>query len=168
MVTAHDGKRAPEDAQRSKFVDGDNKPIDSVLDGGGVRRFAMDMQFTPHSHVNKTLNFQTPGAPYVSKTTASYAVFGTFIFEGTTLAGTIAKIKAIASESGAGTASVRIFDVTNGLQVCEVTGISGTTLSRYDLGAISNLPTGEAIFEVQGKQSAGNNVRISAVSIGDL
>jgi len=80
----------------------------------------------------------------------SYIIASEFIFRGTTALGTPTKIKVICDSVSGG--DVKIYDVTNAQTICEKTGISSASPSIFDLGTLSNLPAGEAIFEVQHKK----------------
>lgn len=93
-----------------------------------------------------------------STTSTSYAVVGSFIFRGTSLVGTPSKIKVIAYTNTAGaTGAIRIVNKTTGLVICENAAITATATTIYDLGGISNLPTGETILELQLKRTGGTN-----------
>jgi len=82
----------------------------------------------------------------------SYVILRRVIFAGTTALGTPSKIKAIADSVTS--ASIKIYDVTNSQTICELTGLSSGSPAIHDLGTLSNLPTGEAIFEIQGKKDS--------------
>jgi hypothetical protein len=70
----------------------------------------------------------------------------------------------IAWATSGGQASVRIWDSTNSLAICELTGISDNAPAIKNLGTISNLPSGQAVFEVQVKtNNASKAVFISAL-----
>jgi hypothetical protein len=90
-----------------------------------------------------------------------------FVFRGTTVLGSPTAIKAIAWRlSGSGTFSMRVYDLTNALEICEVTGLSSAVATIQDFGSLSNLPTGEAMWEVQAKvSSGGNRMAISGLEI---
>lgn len=62
-----------------------------------------------------------------------------------------------------GTGDIRLFDVTNSQQIAVCLDF-GTTLSIVADASLTNLPTGQAIFEVQVKSDAGggNNARVCA------
>lgn len=101
--------------------------------------------------------------PYVDSSSSSYFVHGRTAFAGTTKMGTPTNIKAIANVT-AGTGSMKIYDLTNAATIAENTSITGTTPAIIDLGTLSNLPTGEAIFEIQIKVTTGS-FEFSCVSI---
>ena len=115
-------------------------------------------------------SFATDGAPYVNRNlSASYASLGTIYFRGTTALGAPANIKIVMAASTASpTHSLRIFDVTHGLQIAEMTGMSLMGLHIGDMGALTNLPTGETILEVQGKRDGGGNLNFSLYAMAIL
>jgi hypothetical protein len=86
----------------------------------------------------------------VQSSSLTYERVAAFPFPGTSEM-SISKINALIRRNGAATSvSMRIYDVTNAQVIAEVTGV--TTLDETlitDLGTISNLPAGEATFEVQ-------------------
>jgi hypothetical protein len=88
-----------------------------------------------------------------------YERVSAFSFPGTSVIPTITKINALVRRNGAANSvAIRIYDVTNVQVIAEATGI--TTLDETvitDLGTISNLPIGEATFEIQlNTDGAGN------------
>ena len=118
---------------------------------------------------NKTVDFAFSGnlGPYFQVNVTSYQIAKRFIFRGTTEMGVPTNIKAIAwRASGGGSVSIRIYDVTNVLVICEATGIADAVATIQDMGALSNLPVGEAIWEYQMTVSAGGTrARTSALEI---
>jgi hypothetical protein len=82
---------------------------------------------------------------------ATYERRSAVIFPGTSVIPSISKINALVRRNGNATsASIRIYDSTNANVIAELTGV--TTLDENqisDLGTISNLPSGEAVFEIQ-------------------
>ena len=61
------------------------------------------------------------------------------------------------------TSTIRIYDLTNTTIIGEVIGISNISSAIIDLGTLSNLPTGEVMFEVQAKDPSGDEIRISGL-----
>jgi len=99
----------------------------------------------------------TQNNPYWESTSGTYEAIGSFRYGGTIAQGALTFLKAIlSSNSGGDTGSVKIFDVTNSLTIAEGTGLVLTTAPAiHDLGAISNLPTADAVFEIQIKKDFG-------------
>lgn len=90
----------------------------------------------------------------------SYQVVGeAFIFGGSNTWGTPTEILALHSQTGAATKShdLRVYDVTNGNVICEITGFNNLVDQVDNLGIISNVPTTSAIWEVQARRVGGGN-----------
>jgi len=90
---------------------------------------------------------------------ATYETVAAFIFEGSAALAAITSIKAIASADGSTSADIRIFDATNSLVIADLTGFTNATPEIIDLGSISNVPTGEALFELQLLRDGGGGDR---------
>lgn len=80
----------------------------------------------------------------------SYFSAHTFLFHGSDMVGVPASIFALCGiiDSGA-FLDVRIYDVTNLQTIAEKTGITDFYPTVHDLGAISNVPAAQAVWEVQ-------------------
>ena len=115
-----------------------------------------------NSAFNLTINSGT--TPYAATASTSYVVVADFIYRGTSLAGAIAAIMAVAWADVSTTCAIRIYDVTNAQVICEKTNITVNTKGMADLGTISNLPANPAIFEVQIKRAAGSGGAMVYVS----
>lgn len=102
---------------------------------------------------------------YIFTKNTYYTVFNEFCFCGTTVVGSPTNIKIIAHSKSATAGIVRIYDVTNSKVICEKTGIVNLTSEVIDLGTLSNLPTGEAVCEIQAKTGAGGEIRISSLAV---
>ena len=87
-----------------------------------------------------------------SANTASFTTMGmAFIYDGTNNMEAIVAAKVIASKAAPGTDyDLRLQDVTNGQTIATVIDQTNTVDAIVDLGTISNLPTGPAMFEWQG------------------
>lgn len=128
--------------------------------GGATRplnAFAMDICFASDAD------------PWISMKSANPAVLARFLFKGTSALGTPKAIRAIV-EQGAVTVSgqVTIYDATNALQIARATSGPGpdSVPTILDLGTLSNLPTGVAIFEVQVARTTGvANTRIGSLCV---
>ena len=110
---------------------------------------------------------RTTANPYVETNAGVYETVGRFIFKGGTVIGTPIDIKIIGHITGTTALDCRIQDITNALSIA--TNTSAATLlvpTVNSLGAITNIPTGEAVFEVQVQKNGGgggDRARISAV-----
>ena len=115
--------------------------------------------------VNGDVDWITPGgfAPWrvgyandsAESTSTSYTIVSELIFAGTTMLGTPTTIKAILEMTGATNMDCRIFDVTNALVIAEKLGNVVAIATIVDLGTLSNLSAGEAIWEVQVRRTGG-------------
>lgn len=85
----------------------------------------------------------------------SYSVVSRLIFCGTNDIGTPTEIKALLEMNNTTDISCRIYDVTNAQTVVESTNLTTNTPTIVNLGAISNISTGEAIWEVQLLRTGG-------------
>ena len=96
---------------------------------------------------------------FIQSASTVYEVKNLLIFAGTNVLGTPVSIKLVGSVKDATRpGSCRIFDVTNGLVIAETVDTFNTESDKIiDLGAVSNFPTGEALFEVQLKNSVGSS-----------
>lgn len=95
-----------------------------------------------------------------------YKVMRNFTFCGTTMTGIPNCFKVVASMKLANrTGRVRLYDVTNAKEICQV-DITSTTKDIYDMGTISNLPSSGALFEIQGREVDGGTLRIYAFTMG--
>jgi len=99
-------------------------------------------------------------------TLTTYTTIGSFAYRGSDTVGVPSAINVYAV-NGATTYSVRIFDVTNISVICELTGQTNKNKSIISMGAISNIPTTPAIFEIQALATAGagKNAIINTIEI---
>jgi len=124
-------------------------PVAAVVTSGSPPLAAEVQEFRFHMMGPRTTRI---GFDHQATTTSpTYQVLNRIIFAGSSFYGAIpASIKAIAFMTGATSYSIRVVDLTNGgLVVAEQTGLVNTTPAIIDLGAITNIPAGDAIFEVQ-------------------
>lgn len=108
---------------------------------------------------SSVLNFQfgSDNKSYLKGKDATYEMLSQFFFEGTTAFGTPTTAKIRFTNKGGITSSVRIYDVTNAQVIAEQTGLDPAVEEVFEtvnMGALSNLPAAEAIFEVQLRVSA--------------
>jgi len=91
--------------------------------------------------------------------------FGSALFLGSNLEGIPTNLKFYLQTTGAGTVTVRLQDITNALTVGSIAGLSGAK-ALYDLGALTNIPTGSAELELQVLPSGGGiTVVICCISL---
>jgi hypothetical protein len=104
--------------------------------------------------------------PYFRVKSATYTIAGRVVFRGTNILGIPAAARFIArTDSGGGSVDCRIYDVTNGQVIAEYTAITSTTFAIYTDTTLTNLPTGQALFEIQVRDTGGQTAEISAASI---
>lgn len=104
-------------------------------------------------------------ASYIEVTSASYVAVSVFRFPGSSLAA-ITNVKAILSASSADNIGVRLYDVTNSQVIAEQALLAvGITQAIYDLGAATNVPTTEAMFEIQLRKVGTGKPRIHAIEV---
>lgn len=129
---------------------------------------------TPGKKKSKALNFALAGQSntntvdaFLQVSSSSYTVIFQFIFPGTDLLGNIEDIFALYEvEDSTETGSIRIYDVDNSNVIAEVTGLDDEEFMRKNLGTISNLPSGAAVFEIQAKTSnASKYIRLSNLTL---
>lgn len=100
--------------------------------------------------------------------TATWARSACFIWKGTTFYGTSpVRIEVAAVRiSGSATYDLRVQDITNGLTICSLLLLSNGTLVIHDLGTLSNVPAGQAIFELQAQRATGSaNIEVCALEV---
>jgi hypothetical protein len=85
---------------------------------------------------------------------ASYTSFAQLIFRGTATLGNPTAIKLVAWVS-ANAYDVRVVDITNALTIAEKIGSTNTASAIINLGTLSNLSSGEAIWDLQARVTGG-------------
>lgn len=110
--------------------------------------------------------FGNAGSPFLSSSNTTYTILAQSVFPGTNNIDLAPdKCIIISAGSNAGVAGAfRVYDLTAALTICEIDPTP--TLSIHpvhdilDLGTISNLPTGQSIFELQMRKTSagGGNV----------
>lgn len=103
----------------------------------------------------------------------SFSEWGTFKFEGTSIIGIPSEISLILEKPNASVNpdwGVRIYDITNAQVICsQLNQPSNIILPKqiFDLGALSNLPAGPAMWELQLIKDVGGQqeIQISSMTI---
>lgn len=95
----------------------------------------------------------------------TYTAIAHMIWRGSTSLGTPSNVRVKARRSGGSSDyDIRLYDVTNALQIAEVTAQVNDVFAIIDLGTLSNISAGEAMWEVQGKVGDGSTEgRLAAV-----
>lgn len=99
--------------------------------------------------------FATAATPYIEVTNTTYTAIGRILFPGSGSA-SLDTIKAIYQLGGGTNMAIKIQDITNATTIAEATGLSSGTTAIVSLGAVSNVPASEAMFEVQLKCTGGS------------
>lgn len=90
--------------------------------------------------------------PYIKDNNTTYTVHAYFNFRGSNNT-PVTGCKAVVWASNASAdAQIRVYDATNLNQICESATFNNLTPAVVDLGTLSNVPTGEALFEIQLKR----------------
>jgi hypothetical protein len=93
----------------------------------------------------------------------SFTRMAALVWRGSTVMGTPAAIKMVATDVGNVDGTVQIYDVTNSTVICSVQ-VTANTPTLLSFGTLSNIPTGEAVWEIQ-VSSSGGVVSIDSLSI---
>lgn len=141
--------------------------------GSGAVWRTSNEPFNSNSSFPLALRFDnSTGAPFSTSST-TYVNVASFVYRGVTVDNPITSILAIVSTSGGffifqPFGQVRVIDFTNGSAVIAESAIFPPSSSPtiIDLGTISNLPTGQAIFQIQIRRPyITGNANISAMQI---
>jgi len=96
---------------------------------------------------------------------ASYTASGVIAYPGSDVEGAPQKISAVCGKQGGTTTfSVRLYDKTNALVIAKQTNQADNYPILLDLGAITNVPEGPAIWEVQIKKTAGDAGKVVTIA----
>ena len=102
-----------------------------------------------------------------SSGSTTFVTISSLAFPGTDEVGSFApvdSVKAVAKVNDAvKTGEVRLFDSTNSNVIAASAPFNNTVLAIIDLGAVSNLPTAPAIFDIQIRSVAGATVNIESL-----
>lgn len=100
----------------------------------------------------------------ITITSGTYELIKGFLFPGSTAMGaTISKVYVLYSLNKAATVAIRLQDTTNNQTIAESTTLTSQPRVIADLGTISNVPTGLAKFEFQGRVvNSGGGRRLQA------
>jgi hypothetical protein len=88
--------------------------------------------------------------PFNQTKNLTYTTLAQFIYRGSDETGAIQSINVlIANEDATAYGDIRILDTTNVNVIAEVLLFNSATFTIQDLGTVSNVPTGPAVFEIQ-------------------
>jgi len=109
--------------------------------------------------------FESTFAPVVTNSD-TYLSVGMFIYHGSDDEGAPTHCCVLAGVTDADACGVRLYDHTNAQVIAERLDITDPFPSIVDLGALSNVPTGAAVWEVQVRRVTGNGTKkVGASSI---
>lgn len=140
-----------------------------VEDVTGAVWFTGDRPFNVNSTLPLSFRFNANNGNPITTTSTTYVVLGSFIYRGTLIDNIITAILAIVNtNSTTSTGQLRVFNFTNNTVIAEsaIFGPTNGTQIAINLGAISNLPTGQAIFQIQLRRaSASDSAGIVTVQV---
>lgn len=109
------------------------------------------------------------GVKHVETGATSYKSLAHFIYGGSDNIGSIINFNVNAWVTNAGTVCVRFYDLTNANVIAEIVDITSQSEANIrSMGIISNLPTNEAVIEIQGQKATGggaSKLRIASVEL---
>ena len=107
--------------------------------------------------------------PFFETNSGTLVTVWNFIYAGSNIEGIIKKVKVVASSNGNNVKGrYQLFDITNNNIIADFTNVSAlpNTLTIFNLGTVSNVPSTEAILEFRVARAVGNgnnNVRVSSL-----
>jgi hypothetical protein len=102
------------------------------------------------------LTWATDDFPFINRSiVTTYEAWTSFIFRGSSIWNSPIAFRLLKYVDDSTLHSIRIYDVTNGNVIAEQTGLSYTGWIILDMGTLSNIPSGEAIWELQAKRDSG-------------
>lgn len=117
----------------------------------------------------QSVSFTRNNNNFIETSDSSYEAVAKVEYLGSDVLGIPDTIDVNAWNDGGTSISIEIFDVSNGNQIAEVTGVTSTSEANIqNLGALANIPTGEAMFEIRLKLvggGMGDDAKISTFSI---
>jgi len=94
--------------------------------------------------------------PYIKDNKTVYTVHAYFTFLGSTTTPVTGCRAIVWTDNASSNSQIRLYDSTNLLQICESAVFNNLTPAVVSLGALSNVPTGQALIEIQLKRVANN------------
>lgn len=121
------------------------------------------------SIIPQSFSFTRNNNDFLQENNGAYQSLCKITYGGTDLFGIHTNIITNAWNDGGTSISIEIFDTTNGNQIAEVTGITSASIDNIvNLGTLTNLPTGQAVFEVRVLLvggGMGDQAKISSLTI---
>ena len=114
------------------------------------------------SRPSMILSFSSSSAAWIALSSTAYTPVGLFEYAGTAEIFAPTQVTALVGRSSSGITGVRVYDTTNAQVIAEVIlSLTGDPIS-VDLGAVSNLPAGAAVFEFQVSRIGGGGSVLAA------
>lgn len=156
LIMAYSGKKF-----YAAEVDGENLPFsqESAVDAEDVSFCSGSAKEAILTALNsRDMSFGSTNNPFSWVTSGSFQLIGSYIFYGSSCLDSIDRIAAIVEGDSGVTGQIRIYDYTNGNVICSA---STTSQDKQILtfSAPQNVPSSEAIFEVQARRLTGNGNR---------
>ncbi len=122
-----------------------------------------DYALLPHIHLSSITSDDYGGT---IGTNTTYATFSSFLFKGTDVLGPVTSIQALVFCATLGKAGdIRVYDFTNNQVIAEYLGFDSETPIVITLNGLSNVPVGDAIWEVQMRKQSNKNVYLCSVDV---
>lgn len=155
------------------FVDALSAAEKTTVDGdssgpaGGIIGAHDASQWTPPNEerrVDELVFVQSDTQPYYRIKRSQWQVAARLRFRGSNDMGVPLAVKALLWAESGGEVSARIYDKTNDALICAGASTTSEQAVVVDLGNVQNIPTGEAVWELQVKASGGEG-RLHSLSI---
>ena len=141
--------------------DGDNLTIDFVSSLSAGDETTLNNLIAAHvanpplptsEHVRCVeLSFAGDKSPYITVKKTTYVTVARFIFQGSTRVGLIDAVNVALDVDSGATATMRLYDHTNGNEMGVLTDITNTDLQVVNIEPIVDVPEGTSILELQVK-----------------
>ena len=161
VTVDHDPRAVATDVPKGSLIIDADGNVYTKMDDGATTRVN---RCAPTTHILTGGNT----TPYWETENAAYETVAAFMYPGGDCCCAPKSAKFVIETTGDAQVDMRIQDVTNTQTIAELTGqtSSGPTIKTDSV--LTNLPPGEAVFEVQIKKSAGaggNKTRIYSASL---
>ncbi len=114
------------------------------------------------------LSFSDNGFPFLTISDVSYVVATRFIFPGSDITGDLIKFESITRDKNgpSNEYDIRLFDLSNSNVIATISvTVSDDEFSIVKTTDFINVPSGEAMFEMQGKTDGNSEIEISTISL---
>jgi len=102
--------------------------------------------------------------PYLEVSNVTWTTLASFVYDGSSTYN-ISELKAVVSRSGSSdTSYLRVRDITNTNTIASITWTNSSQHVVTD-SSLTNVPSAQAIFEIQAKKGSGDNTRVWAIQL---